>query len=252
MKKIVVLVIILLVSIGLHAALSSSGKVGEEISIEFNAFKKFETPSHEFRQAIELKNASGAVISDTSSASFELTKEDLEKMAGPEPYHLFDITYSSNSFQYPVKFRISMTMLENENNSEDVIGLKSRLSKKYSFRENDDGISWRLGGLVEDDFMDKYREGIEASWGVALTDGYFAFWEEDGNQQLELSFTTNSDEQRGPIEIVERGVIFSYHYRADVILDLQVFTNIDGEYDFDSLNATYRMQVNVTVETEGV
>lgn len=250
MKKIVVLVTILLVSIGLHAALSSSGKVGEEISIEFNAFKKFETPSPEFRQAIELKNASGAVISDTSSASFELTKEDLEKMAGSEPYHLFDITYSSNSFQYPVKFRISMTMLENENNSEDVIGLKSRLSKKYSFRENDDGISWRAG-LDEDDFMDKYSKGIEASWGVALTDGYFAFWEEDGNQQLELSFTTNSSEQRGPIEIVEWFIV-SYNYRADVILDLQVFTNIDGEYDFDSLNATYRMQVNVTVETVGV
>lgn len=250
MKKIVVLVTILLVSIGLHAALSSSGKVGEEISIEFNAFKKFETPSTEFRQAIELKNASGAVISDTSSASFELTKEDLEKMAGSEPYHLFDITYSSNSFQYPVKFRISMTMLENENNSEDVIGLKSRLSKEYSFRENDDGNNWHAG-LDEDDFMKKYSEGIEASWGVDLSDGYFAFCEEDGNQQLELSFTTNSSEQHGPIEIVE-WFFGSHHYMADVILYLQVFTNIDGEYDFDSLNATYRMQVNVTVETEGV
>lgn len=248
MKKIVVLVTILLVSIGLHAALSSSGKVGEEISIEFNAFKKFETPSTEFRQEIELKNASGAVISDTSSASFELTKEDLEKMAGSEPYHLFDITYSSNSFQYPVKFRISMTMLENENSSEDVIKIKSRLSKTYSFSENTDGLDWRVG-LGEDDFMDKYSKGIEASWGATLSDGYFAFGDENGNQQLELSFTTNSSEQRGPIEIVEL-IIFSY--RADVILDLQVFTNIDGEYDFDSLNATYRMQVNVTVETEGV
>lgn len=249
MKKIVVLVTILLVSIGLHAALSSSGKVGEEISIEFNAFKKFETPSTEFRQAIELKNASGAVISDTSSASFELTKEDLEEMAGSKPYHLFDITYKSNSFQYPVKFRISMTMLENENNSEEVIRLKSRLSKKYSFCENDDGTSWRAG--LEDDFMDKYQKGIEASWDVDLTDGYFAFWEKDGNQQLELSFTTNSIEQHGPIEIVEWFFV-PHHYRADVILDLQVFTNIDGKYDFDSLNATYRMQVNVTVETVGV
>ena len=144
----------------------------------------------------------------------------------------------------------SIVLLENENNSEDVIGLKSRLSKEYSFRENDDGNNWHAG-LDEDDFMKKYSEGIEASWGVDLSDGYFAFCEEDGNQQLELSFTTNSSEQHGPIEIVE-WFFGSHHYMADVILYLQVFTNIDGEYDFDSLNATYRMQVNVTVETEGV
>lgn len=214
-----------------------SGDFNTPLEFSFQAYKN-PSVTEEWKYSVSITDEiTGQVISDTQKYSFEIGSDDLN---GENP--LFSVAYKTNSVKYPITFRIEITKLVNDDTQKSV-AVKYKLGNiniKYS-KNDDDHQNWSQN--IENSFGTKYTDEINSNYGSDASGS-------ESSEPITIKFyagdeLANSEDGR---ICINRN--YWRRYFADATFSFDVYANSE---DFSSAtDGTYRMNVAVTVEAEGL
>lgn len=215
------------------------GDMNTPLEFSFQAYKN-PSVTDEWKYSVTIIDKThNQVISDTQKYSFEIGSDYLN-----EEKPLFSVAYKTNSVENPITFHIAITDLVNDDTQKSV-DVKYKLDDiniEYSQSGNQ---NWPPEQDVVNSFVGKYTNIIEDNYGYdsdseppdPITIKFYA-----GNE------LANSKDGRIWINGNEHNWYF-----ADATFSFDVYAVYANSEGFSSADdGTYRMNVAVTVEAEGL
>lgn len=212
------------------------GDMNTPLEFSFQAYKN-PSVTDEWKYSVTIIDEThNQVISDTQKCSFEIESDYLN---GENP--LFSVAYKTNSVKYPITFHIAITDLVNDDTQESVaVTYKlGNINIKYS-KNDDDHQDWSQN--IENSFGTKYTNIIEDNYG----------YDSDSEPPDPIAIKFYAGDELANSEDGRICINRNYwsRYFADATFSFNVYANSEGFSRAD--DGTYRMNVAVTVEAEGL
>ena len=217
------------------------GDMNTPLEFSFQAYKN-PSVTDEWKYSVTIIDKTHSqVISDTQKYSFEIESDYLN---GENP--LFSVAYKTNSVKYPITFHIAITDLVNDDTQESV-AVKYKLGNiniEYS-KSADNQQNWPPEQNIEDSFGTKYTAEIKSNYGSDASGS-------ESSDPITIKFYAGNE-----LASSEDGRIYinrnHRRYFADATFSFDVYAVYANSEGFSSaVDGTYRMNVAVTVEAEGL
>lgn len=249
MKKIIFHVLLIcLVSSTLCAAKNGIGRElsrSSSTSFEFQAIKNGPIVDQNWEYKIEVTDLTG---NGGMIAGGEELKVSADILSTKDWCDLFEISYSSNSLKYPIRFNVMLSIFTN---GDDVIPTDGKIESKYGFEE-DGYYSFGSWGVSEDSFKEKYF-----GQGSSISDGEQKKGYGDSSDKNHLIFnpleirSSKNDEKITYEYRMTYYALFKFNAVVSIRLDEDAPPTTDGHLDQTVLSGgEYRMNVLLTVEAE--
>lgn len=249
MKKIIFHVLLIcLVSSTLCAAKNGIGRElsrSSSTSFEFQAIKNGPIVDQNWEYKIEVTDLTG---SGRMIAGGEELNVSADILSTKDWCNLFEISYSSNSLKYPIRFNVMLSIFTN---GDDVIPTDGKIESKYGFEE-DGYYSFGPWGVSEDSFKEKYF-----GQGSSISDGEQKKGYGDSSDKNHLIFnpleirSSKNDEKITFQYGRTYNALFKFNAVVSIRLDEDAPHTTDGHLNQTVLSGgEYRMNVLLTVEAE--
>ena len=248
MKRIIFHVLLIcLVSSTLCAAKSGIGRElsrSSSTSFEFQAIKNGPIVDQDWMYTIEVTDRTG---SGKTIAGGEELKVSADILSTKDWCDLFEISYSSNSLKYPIRFNVMLSIFTN---GDDVIPTDGMIESEYGFEE-DGYYSFGDWGVSEDSFKKEYfgqgssiSAGDQKGYGDSSDKNHLIF------KPLEIRSSKNDEKITFQYGITYYAS-FKFNAVVSIRLDEDAPHTTEGHLDQTVLSGgEYRMNVLLTVEAE--
>lgn len=267
MKKLVCFLLVFFIVFTVYADTTYTAMAGEnEIPAEFK-LQAYKNSTVEIYESLDIKindyveNENGKLISDSEQNRFYISADLLDGN-----HKLFDIVYSTNTFNNHVTFTVDIPIFKLEGDDSNKIDVTPKIEMSYSFNSIVEGNRWyqidanKQNYDVEsyptsDTFKSKYNNSLKgydlnsmlnlASDGITI--------ESDSSGKFKFKCYP-SDTYNGVIEVIRREGKYG-HYRqqfiSTAVFTASAYVSSPDNFDTANYNGRYVMSVNIKAEISG-